>query len=470
MRLVIFGVGKFFSNRKENIAEDDEIVGYIDNNAASVKSIDDKKIILPQDVSSIDYDYILVMSLAKEDMIKQLIEYGINKFQILTYDEYIEKKANNHKFDFICKGKEEGKKKIVIITDLLRYNGGALAAINAAKSLNNNGYSVTITTSFVEDDILNELHDSGISIALGKMIPNIGIEEFEFFKQYDVALVNVFLMIQVACELSKIMPVLWWIHENSDRFNNYYQNTRLKYWRYDDRKMFEKARLAAVSKVAKRNFESIYGSRVNAIFPVGIVDEGIKCTERKSEIITFAIIGMIFPPKEQKLFLDAITNVIKDTPTQIVAEVVGEPKDRDYYNDLLKYHEKIPNLIFTGNLNREEITEEFKKIDVVVCASQEETLSLAIVEGLMHSKIVITTDGTGVADYIQDGKNGFVCEAGSESSLTKKMLYVINHIKEMHKLRLEARKTYEKFFTLEALGRKVELELLQTEKEFLYKS
>lgn len=105
---------------------------------------------------------------------------------------------------------------------------------------------------------------------------------------------------------------------------------------------------------------------------------------------------------------------------------------------------------------------ESRVIDVVVCAS-EETLSLTIVEGMMNSKICITTDNTGIAEYIEDGVNGFICKAGNADSLAEKMKYIIDHFNELDEVRKNARKTYEKFFTLDILGENLERELKLSE-------
>ena len=85
----------------------------------------------------------------------------------------------------------------------------------------------------------------------------------------------------------------------------------------------------------------------------------------------------------------------------------------------------------------------------------------------MHRKICIASDATGQAqDIIRDGENGFICKAGDAASLTEKMSYVIEHFDELNPMREKARETYEKYFSMEAFGERLERELLLTEKEY----
>lgn len=72
---------------------------------------------------------------------------------------------------------------------------------------------------------------------------------------------------------------------------------------------------------------------------------------------------------------------------------------------------------YKGVKSRQEMKELYQNIDVVVCASLEESLSMTIVEGMMNEKICITTDATGIAKYVEHGVNGLVCKANNPTDL-----------------------------------------------------
>jgi glycosyltransferase involved in cell wall biosynthesis len=89
----------------------------------------------------------------------------------------------------------------------------------------------------------------------------------------------------------------------------------------------------------------------------------------------------------------------------------------------------------------------------------EETMSITIVEGMMCGKACITTDATGVAEYIVNGKNGLICNVGDVNDLKDKMSYLINNSDKRLQMGIEARQTYENYFTLEKFGERLEDEI-----------
>ena len=89
----------------------------------------------------------------------------------------------------------------------------------------------------------------------------------------------------------------------------------------------------------------------------------------------------------------------------------------------------------------------YSKIDVVVSASRSDMLPTVIAEGMMNQLVVVTSDATGMADYIEDGYNGFVFQSENVRMLTEKMEYIVQNFSQLDHVKENARKTYEKFFT-----------------------
>lgn len=87
VKIVIFGTGLFYENRKDSL-EKDTIVAYIDNDINKQNS-SKWKIYDPKYILQIDFDYVVIMSKAYNEMEKQLLDYGISKEKIVSYDTYI---------------------------------------------------------------------------------------------------------------------------------------------------------------------------------------------------------------------------------------------------------------------------------------------------------------------------------------------------------------------------------------------
>ena len=55
-----------------------------------------------------------------------------------------------------------------------------------------------------------------------------------------------------------------------------------------------------------------------------------------------------------------------------------------------------------------------------------------------------------------DGKNGFVCESGNVEALYEKMKWILEHKNKLAHIKMNARKTFEDNFTLDALADRME--------------
>ena len=183
-------------------------------------------------------------------------------------------------------------------------------------------------------------------------------------------------------------------------------------------------------------------------------------SEKQGDKLVFAIVGTIHRCKAQDIFLKAALDMRE------MAEfwIIGKLLDDDYCNNIrIKVEEAGSDSIkLLGEMTRAELEAVFADIDVVVCASLEETLSMTIVEAMMYEKICITTDNTGIAEYIHDGVNGFVVPVNDTDTLKMKMNWIIANRKEAEKIRKAARKTYEENFTMEVFGKNLELALDET--------
>ena len=166
--------------------------------------------------------------------------------------------------------------------------------------------------------------------------------------------------------------------------------------------------------------------------------------------------------KAQDVFLQAAQKLMKSYPGQADFWLIGSCSNSPYAKDIQQSVKDFPVAKVLGEMPRKELGKLYRNIDVVVCASLEETMSMTIIEGMMHGKVCITTNATGIADYIKDGENGFVCEAGDAEALCAKMAYILSHKEQCRKLGENARKTYEKFFSMRDFGKRLEQTLLET--------
>lgn len=469
MRIAIFGVGKFYVNRRDELmalCAGDEIVCFFDNKINQDIEIDHIPVKNPSSINSVKFDYIIIMSRFFEEIYNQLDWLGVDRGRILSWKRYRVEKTGG-KIEYYKAEKTVEGKKVLIVTNPISYDGGSMVAVYAAMSLYSRGYCVWVTAEFVEAELKEKLLNNGINIAINHDIPFLGNTTKKWIESFSTVLVNLFPMIAAVNFVSEIKPTLWWIHEAGDAYSDVYKSTIGKYSQYADLKCFRNAYVVAVSNIAKHNFEKYYPNRVDSILAYGIPDEGNvidKCVG-KSKFV-FAIIGNISELKAQHIFISAAASLAKDKLYNVEFWIIGQCGEDEYSKKIKSLIHDIPEIKLMGKMSRVELKRVFMEIDVVVCASMEETMSLAITEGMMHGKVCITTDATGMADYIKDGDNGFICITGNDESLYEKMIWILKHRSEIENIMKKARRTYEAKFTLNIFGKNLEDAINAAERKY----
>ena len=291
--------------------------------------------------------------------------------------------------------------------------------------------------------------------------------DLKAFDGFDFVIVNVVPMIDAALKLSVCKPMLWWIHEVGDSHSNVYKNVLARYPSCLHDSRIRSIPVYAVSRVAERAFCKYFPDVPVKILPYCVKDEARKYDVEnkrsaknyapKKQKITFALIAGFSELKQQKLFLEAARRLNESHGGHARFLLVGKSRDDAYSREVIALVEQIPNVELAGLLSRAQMKDLYEnEVDVVVCPSLEETMSLAITEGMMHGKVCIASDNIGMAEYITDGKNAFICKAGDEDSLYEKMLYVTDHFCDFGAMRRLARETYEENFTMDAFGEKID--------------
>ena len=136
----------------------------------------------------------------------------------------------------------------------------------------------------------------------------------------------------------------------------------------------------------------------------------------------------------------------------LVFWIIGRMYDNEYCQRIRNIAEDIKSVKVWGELTKAQMGSLFPEIDVLVCASKEETLSITVIEAMMYRKICIVTDTTGIAEYMKDKRNGFVISCNNANALKEKIEWIMNNKDELEKIRIHARNTYEKYFNMDVFG------------------
>lgn len=458
MKIVIFGTGKYFCERKtELLSYTDAVkVAFIDNNQQKQGTyIDGIPVLAVEDIVTLDFDKVVLMSVRAGEMKEQLIKIGIEREKIWSWERF---RGENWRgsFRFYCQNQKKSlkKDKILIITPELNYNGGTLAAVYAGMELQRRGYVVVLAAPGGNDVFIREVKKEGIDIMICHALPCLFSEELVFVEQFDIVLVNVFKMISCAYVISRIKPVIWWIHEPSI----FYESALVQYSDYATTDWMEQVYIYAVSRIAQCNFNRLFLDKIKDTLAYGIPDksEYVEINQKRRKMV-YAVIGSITPVKGQDIFLKAINKIEDNQKSYLSFWIIGKEGEDSYYNDIKNMAVREPSVKLLGEMTREEIQSAYAKIDVLVCPSREDTLSIVVTEAMMYGKVCIVSDSVGMADYILHGENGFVYKTGNVTELFEKIMWTFEHKDKLRRIGDNARLTYQEKFSMDSFGNRLEM-------------
>ncbi len=465
MIIVIYGLGKRYRDNKKIIEElfkNDEVV-LSDKNYEELALGFEKVVIAPNDIAKNEYSYVVVTVADYESTKNELIGLGIFADRIISLNGVIKMKNQGKLIKYPVKIEDTFPKKVLVITGSLGFHGGAMACASLGEVLKKQKYAVDVACGDANPNIIRWFNERGIGVIIFQSFPHIGGDDSTTIRKYDMVIANTIPAMRAACFASKIVPTIWWIHEAMDfEEGGIYAKAKSDFKLINDIEWLNRLNVIAVSERASEAFSNCFGRKLNVI-PIGMTDQQTKgCLHKKT--IKIATIGYIREDKNQLTFVQAADSIEND---DVKYYMIGNVLcSKDYCEEIEKIVVNNQKIELINEVSKDVLTSMYKDIDIIVCPSYIESLSMTIVEGMMQSKICITTDGTGISDYMEDGVNGFICKSGDVDSLREKMQYAIDHFNDLDYMRENARKTYEKYFTLEILGDNFERVINETIEEF----
>jgi glycosyltransferase involved in cell wall biosynthesis len=126
----------------------------------------------------------------------------------------------------------------------------------------------------------------------------------------------------------------------------------------------------------------------------------------RSDTIKFLFAGTL---SVRKGFFDYCTISKKVSATKASFTAVGRHDD-----DTKKIIEKFePNILIKTSQSKEDLFTSYYQHDVLIICSYEEGLSMIIPEAMSQGMVIIGTSDSGLDEYITNGVNGFILNAGN---------------------------------------------------------
>lgn len=450
MRIVIFGTGLFYENRKK-IFQGLEIVAFLDNNKdLHGKNYDGVKVYNPEEVLEIECDYIVVMSNQYEvAMIKQLLSMGVDDKKIVSYSYFeqiiSEKNAVSSMTTYYRKNfvdNNSNGKKVLLVSHELTLTGAPMVLFYAAEVLQKNGYHVVMTAPF-DGPLKEKCIKFGITVCVDNTINQSNQHFRAWAGQFDVVVVNTLVLGKVIDNLDGInTKVLWWLHESNTIYEKEFN--RLK-----PRHIGDNIEIYCVGALAKRCFEQYFkGIDCNNLL-YGLPDDNngkISDWTYNGEKIVFAVIGAVQKRKGQDIFVEAVKRLPSSEKEKAEFRIIGNTRlDKDYSTKVKNNACTEASIVMIEEMSHEALLKEYRDIDVVVCPSTDDPMPVTATEAMSFYRTCMVSEGTGTADLISDGESGFVFETNS-TELANKISTVINNFEILKKTSINSRKLYEQYF------------------------
>jgi glycosyltransferase involved in cell wall biosynthesis len=183
------------------------------------------------------------------------------------------------------------------------------------------------------------------------------------------------------------------------------------------------------SRYIKNTFEQLYGSEKPSFYCYsGIPEEFLpeKTYKRTfDKVKNFVYVGTLIERKYPAEIIPALYAAYGNDEYSM--RYIGRGNEEsEIKNQIAKY--RIENKVeICGYMPREEVVKNLDRSDVFVMMSRNETFGLVYLEAMARGCITIASWREGFDGIIEDGVNGFLCEAGDSKDLAR----VIKRIKQM---------------------------------------
>ena len=170
----------------------------------------------------------------------------------------------------------------------------------------------------------------------------------------------------------------------------------------------------------QRQFEARFGQYPNEFLCYSGVPESFLVPVNKDfsgGVSKFVFVGSLFQLKNVDVTLKALDKVFPDHDFEF--HVVGSGAEESSLKKLVEQLNMTSQVIFHGQMKREDAQQVMEKADCFVMVSSREAFGLVYVEAMAKACITVATRGQGIDGVIVDGENGFLCESGNVEALAE---------------------------------------------------
>lgn len=146
----------------------------------------------------------------------------------------------------------------------------------------------------------------------------------------------------------------------------------------------------------------------------------------KNKKVNIIFVGQIVKRKNIELILKSISK-LKDENWSVNFSAIGKIKDQRLFNKL----SKDKNFNYLGEMNKQQLLEEFRKNDIFIMTSKSETFGLVYAEAMSQGLPVIYTKGQGFDQQFSEGVVGYHANIINAKDIVKSIHKICSNYKEI---------------------------------------
>ncbi len=455
MKVIIFGTGRYYQNRKHSLAGID-IVAFLDNDPGKQHTeVDEKPVFLPQEIEQLSYDYICIMSGPYfAPMREQLISLGVSEGAVIDYSQLLGMTGGQMLYYRSMKGMPRlGAKRALLFSHELELTGAPIVLLYMAYALKKMGFAVTVL-SRRDGELRYKYMENDIPVIVNDHLSGDDQVLVEWMAAFDLIVINTLVFGEFLGEIERQgesfdVPIIWWLHEGTEVYQGWWP-------RANPGHLYDNVHVLAVGARALRVYQEYFHDNRAKSLIYGLPDANPELMVQEKDYdkdkMIFALVAGIQPRKGQDLLIDAIRLLPEEDRQRAEFWFIG-PKTETVYPEynarFMEAAASFPQIKYMGVWPMERMAAEYPNIDVIVCPSRDDPMPVVIPEAMMFFKPCIASVGSGTASYIVDYKNGLRCEINAED-IAEKIKWYLHNPGELPQMGKESRKLYEELFSIES--------------------
>lgn len=185
------------------------------------------------------------------------------------------------------------------------------------------------------------------------------------------------------------------------------------------------------SDAIRRQFESDFGNKARWFYCYSGVPEEYICNKAfvakkdMHSISNISFVGLLIKRKHPNALVEA---VYQSDITNVKVSIIGNGDESKTISQTVQNtNNGSVSVELVGRVPRDTVQEYLQKSEIFVMISEREAFGLVYLEAMAAGCITIASRNEGMDGIIQDGVNGFLCEAGNVEELTS----ILNRVNQM---------------------------------------